>query len=125
MKENEKLKVLIVDNEPGILMPLEFLMRKSGYEVYIACNGTEAMESIDKELPQVVVLDLMMPDVDGYEVCRYLRRKKEMGQAKVIIISAKTKEEDMQKAYAAGADMYLPKPFSTRQLVEKVKELVA
>ncbi|WP_187260997.1 response regulator transcription factor [Pontibacter beigongshangensis] len=124
MKENGEIKVLIVDDEPGILMPLEFLMRKSGYQVYIARNGTEAKESIDQELPQVVVLDLMMPDVDGYEVCRYLRRKTGMGQAKVIVISAKTKEEDIRKAYEAGADAYMPKPFSTRVLVEKVKQLV-
>ncbi|MFT2008420.1 response regulator transcription factor [Pontibacter sp. 13R65] len=122
--ENEKLKVLIVDDEPGILMSLEFLMRKSGYHVFIARNGTEAMESIDKEQPQVVILDLMMPDVDGYEVCRYLRRKEGMDFTKVIIISAKTKEEDIKSAYEAGADLYLPKPFSTRLLVDKVKQLV-
>ncbi|RDV14605.1 response regulator [Pontibacter diazotrophicus] len=122
-QEKEKLKILVVDDEPSILMPLEFLMRKNGFQVFIARNGTEAMESVNSELPQVVVLDIMMPDVDGYEVCRRIREKKEMSGAKVIFLSAKTKEADIKKGYAAGADLYIPKPFSTRFLMEKIKEL--
>ncbi|RAU83646.1 response regulator transcription factor [Pontibacter arcticus] len=122
-KEGKKWKVLVVDDEPSILMPLEFLMRKSGYQVYIARNGTEAIESVDRELPQIIVLDIMMPDVDGYEVCRYIRSQAKMEGAKVIFLSAKTKEADIKKGYEAGADLYIPKPFSTRFLMEKIKEL--
>ncbi|GHA71739.1 response regulator transcription factor [Pontibacter akesuensis] len=122
-KVKEKLKVLVVDDEPSILLPLEFLMRKNGYQVFIARNGTEAIESVNKELPQVVVLDIMMPDVDGYEVCRHIRQKEEMKGAKVIFLSAKTKEADVKKGYAVGADLYIPKPFSTRFLMEKIKEM--
>lgn len=123
MKRKEKLKVLVVDDEPSILMPLEFLMRKSGFQVFIARNGTEALESINKELPDVVVLDIMMPDVDGYEVCRHIRRSEEMRGARIIFLSAKTKDTDIRKGYEAGADLYIPKPFSTRFLMEKIKEL--
>ena len=123
IRAKEKLKVLVVDDEPSILMPLEFLMRKNGYEVFIARNGTEAIESVNKELPQVVVLDIMMPDVDGYEVCRHIRKKEEMSGAKVIFLSAKTKEADVKKGYAVGANLYIPKPFSTRFLMEKIKEM--
>jgi DNA-binding response OmpR family regulator len=119
----EKLKVLVVDDEPSILMPLEFLMRKSGYQVYIARNGTEAMENVDKERPNVVLLDIMMPDVDGYEVCRHIRQSEAMNGAKVIFMSAKTKDADIKKGYDVGADLYIPKPFSTRFLMEKIKEL--
>ncbi|MDX5420661.1 MAG: response regulator [Hymenobacteraceae bacterium] len=126
MKSNkEKLKVLVVDDEPSILMPLEFLMRKSGYQVFIARNGTEAIESVNRELPQVVVLDIMMPDVDGYEVCRQIRSNEGMHGAKVIFLSAKSKEADIKKGYEVGADLYIPKPFSTRFLIEKIKELSA
>lgn len=123
MSAKEKLKVLVVDDEPGILMPLEFLMRKNGYQVYIARNGTEAMESVDKERPNVVLLDIMMPDVDGYEVCRHIRQSEAMDGAKVIFMSAKTKDADIKKGYEVGADLYIPKPFSTRFLMEKIKEL--
>ena len=123
MEKQGKLKVLVVDDEPNILMPLEFLMRKQGYNVLIARNGTEAIESVDKELPQVVVLDVMMPDVDGYEVCRHIRRKAKMADAKVIFISAKAQDADIKAGYAAGADLYIPKPFSTRFLMEKINAL--
>ncbi len=112
-----------MDDEPSILMPLEFLMRKNGYRVLIARNGTEAIESVNRELPQVVVLDIMMPDVDGYEVCRYIRGHEGMQGAKVIFLSAKSKEADIQKGFEAGADAYIPKPFSTRFLMDKIKEL--
>lgn len=122
-KEKNKLKVLVVDDAPSILLPLEFLMRKNGYDVFVARNGTEAIESVNKELPEVVVLDIMMPDVDGYEVCRYIRGKEEMEGAKVIFLSAKSKDADIRKGYEAGADMYIPKPFSPRFLMEKIREL--
>ena len=124
-KEKDKMKVLVVDDEPSILMPLEFLMRKSGYQVFIARNGTEAIESVNRELPQVVVLDIMMPDVDGYEVCRHIRKHEDMNGAKIIFLSAKTKEADIKKGYEVGADLYIPKPFSPRFLMEKIKELSA
>jgi DNA-binding response OmpR family regulator len=121
--KKEKLKVLVVDDEPSILMPLEFLMRKNGFEVFIARNGKEAIESVNKELPKVIVLDIMMPDVDGYEVCKYIRQKKEMVGAKIIFLSAKTKDSDIKRGYTVGADLFIPKPFSTRFLMEKIKEL--
>ncbi len=124
-KDTEKLKVLVVDDAPSILLPLEFLMRKNGFKVFVARNGTEAIDSVNKELPKVVVLDIMMPDVDGYEVCRYIRKKEEMKDSKVIFLSAKTKEADIKKGYEVGADLYIPKPFSPRFLMEKIKELSA
>ncbi|UYZ60392.1 response regulator transcription factor [Hymenobacter latericus] len=116
-------KVLVVDDEPNIVMSLEFLLRKAGYVVSIARNGTEALEAIEREPFGVVLLDIMMPDVDGYHVCRHLRQLPAHQDTKVIFLSAKSREADIQKGYEAGADLYLTKPFSTRQLLDKVREL--
>ena len=117
--------ILIVDDEPNIVMSLEFLMRKNGYQVGIARNGTEALAAIAATPFALVLLDVMMPDVDGYEVCRQLRQRPECAGTKVIFLSAKSREADVQKGYEVGADLYIPKPFSTRQLMEKVRELLA
>lgn len=115
-------KVLIVDDEPNILMSLEFLMKKSGYKVFVARDGAEAMVIVNEEIPDVVILDIMMPQVDGYEVCEYIKKEKKMN-AKVIFLTAKGKESDFEKGYQAGADFYMTKPFSTKKLVDKVNEL--
>lgn len=119
---SKKLKVLVVDDEPNILMSLEFLMRKNGYEVFIARNGAEAIELVKQQQPDVLVLDIMMPEVDGYEVCRYIRQQESLKGTKVIFLSAKSKEADIEKGYAAGADLYLTKPFSTRELMQRIGE---
>lgn len=117
--------ILIVDDEPNIVMSLEFLMRKNGYAVSIARNGTEALEAVNHTAFDVVLLDVMMPDVDGYQVCRHIKTRPDRAATKVIFLSAKSKEADMQKGYEAGGDLYIPKPFSTRQLMAKVQELLA
>ncbi len=116
--------ILIVDDEPNIVMSLEFLMRKNGCQVGIARNGTEALAAIAHTPFDLVLLDVMMPDVDGYQVCQTLRQNPAQAQAKVIFLSAKSKEADIRQGYEAGADLYIPKPFSTRQLMEKVRELL-
>lgn len=117
--------ILIVDDEPNIVMSLEFLMRKNGYAVSIARNGTEAIEAVDNAPVDIVLLDIMMPDVDGYYVCQYIKTHPERIKTKVVFLSAKTKDADIKKGYEAGADLYIPKPFSTRQLMVKVRELLA
>ncbi len=116
-------RILIVDDEPNILMSLEFLMKKEGYEVFIARDGGEAIKIIDSDKPDVVVLDIMMPNVDGYEVCQYIKGDADKRQTQVIFLSAKSKQEDIDKGYDMGADLYLTKPFSTRNLVKEVKRL--
>ena len=116
--------ILLVDDEPNIVMSLEFLMRKNGYQVGIARNGTEALAAINQTPYDLVLLDVMMPDVDGYQVCRSIRECPSRTATKVILLSAKSQPADVQQGYAAGADLYIPKPFSTRQLMEKVRELL-
>lgn len=116
-------KVLIVDDEPNILMSLDFLMRKEGYEVFIARDGYEAIKIIDDDMPDIIVLDIMMPTVDGYEVCQYVKNDDKKKHIKVIFLSAKSKKEDIEKGYEMGADFYMTKPFSTRDLMKEVKRM--
>lgn len=120
MSVNKKIKVLIVDDEPNILLSLEFLMKKEGYYVFIARDGEEAFEILNREQPDIVLLDIMMPKVDGYQVCEFIKNNSFTAQTKVIFLSAKSKEVDVEKGYSVGADLYISKPFSTRDLVKKV-----
>ncbi|MCX6216301.1 response regulator [Spirosoma sp.] len=117
------MKVLIVDDEPSILLSLEFLMKKEGYRVFIARDGDEAFDIIRQEVPDLLILDVMMARVDGYEVCRFVKQSPDYQHCKVIFLSAKSKEKDIQKGLDLGANLYIPKPFSTRELIAKVNEL--
>ncbi len=117
-------KILVVDDDPYILMSLEFLMKKNGFEVMVARNGTEALDIVEKQVPDIVLLDIMMPDVDGYAICKHIKSSKKLKEAKVVFMSAKSKETDIRKGYDLGASLYVTKPFSTRQLLKQVQELI-
>ncbi len=117
-------KVLIVDDEPNILMSLEFLLKKSGYQVYIARDGSEALDIVNKEVPEMILLDIMMPDVDGYEVCQKIKKDLTTSHIKIVFLSAKSKQEDIAKGYEMGADLYITKPFSTRNLIAQLDTLL-
>lgn len=114
-------KILIVDDEPNILLSLEYLLKKEGYRIFIARDGEEALGIVDEDLPDLVILDIMMPKVDGYQVCAYI--KKHFPAMKVIFLSAKNKEQDVQKGLNSGADLYLTKPFGTKDFVSRVKSI--
>ena len=117
-----KKKILIVDDEPNIVMSLDYLLRKNNFEVFIARNGNEALKLLDSEVPDLMLLDIMMPDVDGYEVCMHVKSNEKYNGVKVVFLSAKSKQEDIEKGYAMGADLYLTKPFSTRNLVKSIEK---
>lgn len=121
---SKKGKILIVDDEPNILLSLDFLIRKAGHEVYIARNGAEALALIEDKIPEVIILDIMMPDVDGYQICMKVKQNEKTAHIKVIFLSAKTKENEIQYGLDLGADAYMTKPFSTRALMQKVDELL-
>jgi DNA-binding response OmpR family regulator len=121
---SDSKKILVVDDDPYILMSLEFLMKKNGFDVMVARNGTEALEIVEKQVPDIVLLDIMMPDVDGYAICKHIKGSKKLKEAKVVFMSAKSKESDIQKGYDLGASLYVTKPFSTRQLLKQVQELM-
>jgi DNA-binding response OmpR family regulator len=117
-------KVLIADDEPNILLSLDFLLRKNGFDVLIARNGSEAVQLLNEHVPDVALLDIMMPDVDGYEICRLIKNTPKLNNCKVMFVSAKTKDTDIQKGYDAGADAYVKKPFSTRQIIIEIEKLL-
>ena len=117
-------KILIVDDEPNIVMSLEYLLRRKSFDVFIARNGTEALESLGKSKPDLVLLDIMMPDVDGYEICEYIKTTPDLKHIKVIFLSAKSKKSDIEKGLELGADLYMVKPFSNKELVQNINELL-
>ena len=117
-------RVLIADDEPNIAMALEFLLQRNGYEVSIARNGEEALKLIAQKVPDLVLLDVMMPLVSGYDVCRAVRNRPDWRHIKIVILTAKSQEADTKRGLALGADLYVTKPFSNRDLVEKINGLL-
>lgn len=121
---DQRKKVLIVDDEPNIIMSIDFLIRKAGYELFIARNGQEALDLAFEEQPDLMVLDIMMPDIDGYEVCRKVKADQQLNDMYIIFLSAKSKQEDIDKGLALGAEKYITKPFSTKYLMNEIKLLL-
>lgn len=116
--------VLIVDDEPNIVLSLEYLMKQNGYEVRSAGNGEEALKSLHEKLPDLVLLDVMMPAPDGYEICQKIRSTPEWKNVSVIMLTAKGRDVEKEKGLAMGADDYITKPFATRDLVAKVQAML-
>ena len=117
-------KILIVDDEPNIVMSLEYTFKKNNFEVFIARDGQEALDIVKTNFPDVIILDVMMPMVDGYATLEQIRKDKNLEHTKVIFLSAKNKISDIEKGLALGADSYLTKPFSIKKVVETVLELL-
>jgi DNA-binding response OmpR family regulator len=118
-------KILVADDEPNIVAALEFLLQRNGFEVKVARNGEEALHLVESDPPDLVLLDVMMPLRSGYEVCRRIRERPDWSRIKIVMLSAKGRDAEVNKGMAAGADLYITKPFSTRDLVDKVKGLLA
>ena len=122
---NNHKKILIVDDEPNIVMSLEYAFKKKDFKVFIARDGTEALEIAEREVPSVVLLDIMMPQLDGYETLRRIKDNTKLEETKVIFLSAKSKQEDIDKGLRVGADSYLTKPFSIKKVIQNVEQLIA
>jgi DNA-binding response OmpR family regulator len=117
-------RVLIVDDEPNIIISVQFLMSREGFDVSCARDGEEALDAIRGQRPDLVVLDVMMPKRNGFEVCEAVRADPELAGVRILMLTAKGREADFDKGMKLGADAYLAKPFSTRELVQKVRELL-
>jgi DNA-binding response OmpR family regulator len=117
-------RILIVDDEPNIAASLEFLLQRGGFDVKVAHNGEEALALAESFAPQLVLLDVMMPKLNGYEVCQRLRQGESGKGVKIVMLTARGREVDLEKGKALGADLYVTKPFSTRELVAQVRELL-
>ncbi len=118
-------KILIADDEPNILISLEFLMKREGYTVVLARDGQEALSVIAGERPDLVLLDVMMPIKTGFDVCHEVRANDALKDTLIVMLTAKGRDTDVAKGLALGANAYMTKPFSTKELVQKVQELLA
>ena len=114
-------KILIVDDEPNRVMSLEYTFKKNNFEVFIARDGQDILKT---HFPDIIILDIMMPLVDGFETLEQIKKNEQLNHCKVIFLSAKNKESDIEKGMALGADAYLTKPFSVKKVVEQVNELL-
>ncbi len=116
--------VLVVDDEPSILLALEFMMKNAGFEVRTARDGEEALVALADKKPDLLLLDVMMPPPDGYDVCQRVRADPRWKSIKIIMLTARGRDVEREKGLAMGADDYITKPFSTRELMAKVREIL-
>lgn len=117
-------KILIVDDEPNIVISLEFLMQREGFQVSVAVDGDEALRKIAEMQPDLVLLDVMMPKKSGFEICQEVRANPAWTAIKIVMLTAKGRDTEVQKGEALGADAYITKPFSTKDLVAKVRSVL-
>jgi two-component system, OmpR family, alkaline phosphatase synthesis response regulator PhoP len=117
-------RILIVDDEPNIVLSLEFLIRREGYEVAVAADGEAALQEMAGKTPDLVVLDVMLPKMNGFEVCRRIRADPRWQATKVIMLTARGRDTEVAKGIGVGADAYVTKPFSTRDLVAEINGLL-
>ena len=118
------IKILIADDEPNILLSLDYLMKREGFEVHLARDGLEALAVLQRERPRLILLDVMMPHKSGLEVCQALRADEALKDTLVLMLTAKGRDTDVAKGLALGADAYMTKPFSTQALVAKVRAML-
>ena len=116
--------VLVVDDEPNIVLSLEFLLKQAGFETRVARDGDAALKAVEEAAPDLVLLDVMTPGRDGYDVCQTIRGNPAWNRIKIVMLTARSREVEQEKGLALGADDYVTKPFSTRDLVERVKRLL-
>jgi two-component system, OmpR family, alkaline phosphatase synthesis response regulator PhoP len=117
-------KILIVDDEPNIVLPLQFLMEQNEYQVDVASSGEEAIEKLMQFGPDLILLDIMLPGIDGYEVCEMIRLDPKWKKIKIIFLTARGRDVDVAKGLVLGADAYITKPFANAEIVQKVRQLL-
>jgi DNA-binding response OmpR family regulator len=120
----ERKRVLVAEDEPSIVVSLEFLLTQAGYDVQVATSGDAALNALNASPPDLVVLDLMLPLVDGFDICRRLRADARFASTRVVVLTAKGRSSEIEKGLALGADAYITKPFATRELMAAVRALL-
>ena len=121
----EPANILIADDDPNIVLSLEFLMRQAGYRVRVARDGEAVLAAVAEEPPDLLLLDVMMPRRSGYDVCQALRADPALNRVRIVMLTAKGRDVERTKGLALGADDYITKPFSTREVVARVREILA
>jgi len=117
-------KILLVDDEPNILLSLQFLMQRAGYQVTTAADGEQALQRVASDPPDLILLDINMPRLNGYEVCERIRANPGWQGVRILLLTAKGREVEKEKGLALGADDYVTKPFSNQELTDKVQALL-
>ncbi|HEY5309169.1 MAG TPA: response regulator [Casimicrobiaceae bacterium] len=117
-------RILIADDEPNIVVSLEFLMKQKGYDVKVVTNGEDALRAVGEFGPELILLDVMMPHLSGYDVCQKVRENPAWAGIRIIMLSAKGRDVEVNKGMAVGADAYVTKPFSTKDLIAQVARLL-
>ncbi|MFP4348792.1 MAG: response regulator transcription factor [Thermodesulfobacteriota bacterium] len=118
-------KILVVEDEPNILIPIRFLLEKNGYEVMAVENGEAVMEALSTFAPDLVLLDIMLPQMDGFEVCQVIRNHPDWREVKIVFLTAMGRDMDISKGMSMGGDAYITKPFSNAEVIECVKDLLS
>jgi DNA-binding response OmpR family regulator len=121
---NKPARILLVDDEPNILLAIEFLLKKEGYIIQKAFDGQQALDAVVSFRPDIVVLDVMMPEFDGFEVARRIRNMPDIEDVRIIFLTAKGTETDKTTGYVSGGEVYLIKPFDNDELVSVINEVV-
>lgn len=116
--------MLVVEDEPNVVLSLRVLMERAGFDVRVAGDGAAALREVERAPPDVMLLDVMLPERDGYDVCRTVRANPDWSGVRIVMLTAKGRDADRDRGLAAGADAYVTKPFSTRDLVDRVRTLV-
>jgi len=117
--------VLVVDDEPNIVLSLEFLMKQAGYDVRIARDGDSALKAVEDRAPDLILLDVMLPKRDGFDICQTIRANPAWNGVRIIMLTARGRDVEREKGLALGADDYITKPFSTREVVERVRQYLS
>lgn len=117
-------RILIADDEPNIVISLEFLMRRRGYQVKTVSDGEQALRQLPEFRPDLILLDIMLPLRNGFEVCQKIREDPQWRNTKIVVLTAKGREVEVNKGLALGADVYVTKPFATKELIETVQQLL-
>lgn len=119
------VKIIIIEDDPAIVISLEYLMTQQGYEVQLAESAESGEELIQREIPDLILMDINLPLQSGFELCRKLRANAVYDQTRIVLLTAKGRDVDHKKGIALGADKYIIKPFSTRELVQTVQDLLS
>lgn len=117
-------RILIVDDELSILVPIKFLLEKNDFHVALAQSGKDALDKISQSKPDLILLDIMLPDLDGYEIYQMIREESQWDDIKVIYLTAKNRDVDIAKGLNLGVDAYITKPFSNAELLKKIRTLL-
>ena len=116
--------VLLVDDEPNIVLSLQFLIEQAGYQALVARDGEAALRAVEEHRPDLVLLDVMLPKRDGFDVCETIRAKPEWNDIRIVMLTAKGRDSEREKGLALGADAYITKPFSTREAMDQIKRFL-